>query len=89
MYIGNLEIMKRFKKFIFIISLLLPLLFFTNNINAQTGPPPPPGGGHGQHGSHPGGSAPLGGGLFILMGLGIAYGGKKWQDYKNSESGGE
>ena len=37
-------------------------------------PPPPPGGGHGQSGNQ---RAPIGGGLFILLGLGAAYGGVK------------
>ena len=41
------------------------------------GPPPPPGAGHGASGNQTGGNAPIGGGLFILMGLGAAYGGRK------------
>ena len=41
------------------------------------GPPPPPGTGHGQTGNQNGGSAPVGGGMFILLALGSAYGGKK------------
>ena len=44
---------------------------------AQGPPPPPPGSGHGQSGNQTGGNAPVGGGLFILLGLGAAYGGKK------------
>jgi len=40
------------------------------------GPPPPPGD-HGGTGNSNAGSAPIGGGLFILMGLGAAYGAKK------------
>ena len=44
-------------------------------------PPPPPGGssgpGDGGHGNELGGNAPIGGGLFILLGLGAAYGGRK------------
>ena len=40
------------------------------------GPPPPPSG-HGANGNQTGGNAPIGGGLFILMGLGAAYGGRK------------
>ncbi len=51
--------------------------------NGFTQPPPPPtGAGHGASGNQTGGNAPLGSGLFILLGLGAAYGGKKlykWQ----------
>ena len=39
------------------------------------GPPPPPSGGHGQTGNQTGGSAPLGGGMFIMLTLGAVYGG--------------
>jgi len=41
------------------------------------GPPPPPSGGHGQTGNQTGGSAPLGGGMFIMLTLGAVYGGIK------------
>jgi len=53
--------------------------FITSNISAQTDPPPPPSG-HGESGNQApggGGGAPIGGGLFILLGLGAAYGVKK------------
>ncbi len=43
-------------------------------------PPPPPGGaggGDNESGNSQGGRAPIGGGLFILLGLGAAYGGRK------------
>jgi len=41
-------------------------------------PPPPPEGGHGQGGSQvPGGGAPVGSGITILLALGAGYGGKK------------
>ena len=39
--------------------------------------PPPPGNGHGQNSNQSGGGAPVGSGLFILLGLGAVYGGKK------------
>lgn len=39
------------------------------------GPPPPPN--HNSEGNQEGGRAPIGGGLFILLGLGSAYGGYK------------
>ena len=56
-------------------------------VNAQPGaPPPPPGNGHGQTGNQSGGSAPIGGGLAILLSMGAAYGGRKvykhWQTQK-------
>ena len=40
-------------------------------------PAPPTGAGHGASGNQNGGNAPVGGGLFILLGLGAAYGSKK------------
>ena len=46
-------------------------------LNAKAADPPPPPPGHGETGNVPGGGAPIGGGLFILLGLGAAYGGKK------------
>ncbi len=48
-------------------------------VSAQ-GPPPPPSGSEGSggtSGNQLGGNAPIGGGLFILLGLGAAYGGRK------------
>jgi len=48
---------------------------------AQDPPPPPPGGGHGQGGNQtPGGSAPVGSGLVVMIALGAAYGSKKIYD---------
>lgn len=46
---------------------------------AQGGPPPPPSGGHGETTNQlpEGGNAPVGGGLAILLGLGIAWGAGK------------
>ncbi len=59
-------------------TLMIALVFslFAYNGFAQV-PPPPPNGGHGQSGNQNGGSAPIGGGMFILLGLGAAYGGRK------------
>jgi hypothetical protein len=54
----------------------------TTNLLAQAPPPPPPG--HGSTGNQTGGNAPIGGGLFILLGLGAAYGGKKIYDIKKA-----
>ncbi len=64
------------KKQIKTITLVAILSLVSFNGFAQV-PPPPPNGGHGQSGNQNGGSAPIGGGLFVLLGLGAAYGGKK------------
>ncbi len=63
------------------LKILVVLLFVSTaySVSAQ-GPPPPPAGGDntsGAGGNNLGGNAPIGGGLFILLGLGAAYGGRK------------
>jgi len=65
-------------------SILILLIFFglsTNQIFASSPPPPPPG--HGSSGNVPGGGAPVGSGLAVLLGLGAVYGGvrfyKQWK----------
>ena len=64
----------RFK--ILAISLTLGLLFGISAIAFTQPPPPPPQ--HGQEGnSSPGGTAPVGSGIALLIGLGAAYGGRK------------
>ena len=56
---------------------------FSFDLLAQVPPPPPPT--HGDTGNQTGGNAPIGGGLFILVGLGAAYAGKKlYQSNKES-----
>jgi len=55
--------------------LVITGLTFSLDSIAQAPPPPPPA--HGSNGNQTGGNAPIGGGLFILLGLGAAYGGKK------------
>jgi hypothetical protein len=59
--------------------------FLTNGVLAQ-GPPDPPDG-HGQdEDQDPGGNAPISGGVFILLGLGAAYGAKKaFENKRKSE----
>ena len=52
-------------------------LAFSFDSIGQTTPPQPPSAGHGQSDNQEGGQAPIGGGLFILLGLGAAYGGRK------------
>jgi hypothetical protein len=54
---------------------LFSLLLGSQQLISQ--PPPPPPGGHGDTGNQNAGNAPIGGGLFILLGLGAAYGAKK------------
>ena len=56
---------------VIIATLLIPLLSM-----GQNPPPPPPG--HGESGNVPGGGAPAGSGLLIMLGLGGAYGGYKF-----------
>ncbi len=65
------------KKHILSFAFTLLLGLFSFNAFSQSPPPPPTGVGHGQTGNQNGGSAPIGGGLFIMLGLGAAYGGKK------------
>jgi hypothetical protein len=64
--------MKKLNKILLIV--LITVTFTSVDIFAQVpGPPPPPN--HNSEGNTPGGRAPIGGGLFILLGLGAAYGG--------------
>ncbi len=65
------------KKHIKTIVLSIAMILLTTVGFSQSPPPPPTGAGHGQTGNQNGGSAPIGGGLFILLGLGAVYGGKK------------
>ena len=71
------------KKTIIITLLVIIASVTTTSLFAQAPPPPPPG--HGQTGNQTGGNAPIGGGLFILIGLGAAYGGKKLYDLKKEK----
>lgn len=59
--------------------LVFALLFFTYDVVAQTQAPPPPAHGN-QSQTVPGGSAPVGGGLLLLIAMGSAYGLKKIYD---------
>jgi hypothetical protein len=70
------------KKNILIISLILTFMFWVNNTYADDTAPPPPSGHGSTTNEASGGGAPIGGGLFILLGLGAAYGGKKVYDMK-------
>jgi hypothetical protein len=62
--------------------LTLTLLISVHTMSiAQPPPPPPPGGGHGLPGNQPSG-APVGEGVFLLIGLAGIYGGKKVYDLR-------
>jgi len=68
--------MKTLTKILLIV--IITFATISSEVFAQAPPPPPPG--HGSTGNQTGGNAPIGGGLFILMALGAAYGGKKLYD---------
>lgn len=70
--------MKKTLKYLPVLLMLVAWLW-TAQTFAQGTPPPPPSGGHGATGNQPptGGSAPIGGGLAIMLVLGAAYAGKK------------
>ncbi len=74
--------MRKIQK-ILVIMLVALATTLSANLFAQDAPPPPPAGGHGQSGNK--GAAPIGGGLFILLGLGAAYGGKKLYDLRKEK----
>ena len=65
------------KKQIITFAFTIIFTLFAYNGFSQGPPAPPTGAGHGQSGNQNGGNAPISGGLFILLGLGAAYGGKK------------
>ena len=71
--------------YVFTALLIFILLLSINQYGlAQTPPPPPPNGGHGLSGSQaPSDSgAPIGDGMFILIGLAGSYAGKKIYNQK-------
>ena len=73
------------KKFISIFTVLVISLFLSIPVSNATEPGEPPGGpGTGEEPI--GGGAPIGGGTFILIALGAAYGGKKIYNYRKKES---
>jgi hypothetical protein len=80
------------KKIVTQLAIILVLTTAINpHLSAQQSPPDPPGN-HGQSGNQEAGSnsAPIGGGLGILLALGAAYGGKKvykaWQQKDELEA---
>jgi len=59
------------------------LVFSTSVFAQDPPPPPPPGGGHGAGGSQvPGGGAPIGSGLVLLIAMAAGYGGKKVYNFR-------
>ncbi len=63
---------------------LIIILLFSIGVSAQNPPDPP--GGHGEENDQePGGSAPVDGGVFMLLGLGALYAGKKVYELKTAE----
>ena len=69
------------KKKMLLISLVF--IFFTiPPLYSQTAPSPPD---PRSTGNTSGGGAPIGGGLFIMLGLGAAYAGKKIYQYKHQD----
>lgn len=68
------------------ITLILTLFMGWSLVAMAQGPPPPPSGGHGSEtNGDPGGPAPIGGGIAILLSLGAAYGGRKVYKYWQSQ----
>jgi len=78
--------MKNIAKLFVMTFFVLVLLVSPTSAFAQDPPPPPPGGGHGAGGSQvPGGGAPIGSGLVLLISLAAGYGGKKVYDFKKQK----
>ena len=76
--------MKNTKKYI--LRTFAILLFVGASITVFSQPPPPPAGTENNQGNKLDGNAPISGGLFILLGLGVAYGGRKaYSLYKPEE----
>ena len=60
------------------LNILIIIFFLSISVSGIAQPPPPPPGGSNTQGNKlDGGGAPIGGGLFILLGLAAAYGGRK------------
>jgi hypothetical protein len=65
-----------------ILTVTVFLLMFNSVTNAQAPPPPEGSGGVSGNGNVPGGGAPIGSGLIILMVLGAGYGAKKVYSFR-------
>jgi hypothetical protein len=67
------------------VCLCLTIFFSIHTVSlAQPPPPPPPSIGHGGNGNVPGSGAPVGEGMFLLIGLAGFYGGKKMYDLRKT-----
>lgn len=64
------------------ISLTLALFFSIQTVSLAQPPPPPPPSIHGGTKNVPGSGAPIGEGMFFLIGLAGLYGGKKMYDLR-------
>ena len=61
------------------------VLFSIHTVSLSQPPPPPPSIGHGSSGNNPpGAGAPIGEGMFLLIGLAGLYGGKKMLSLRKS-----
>lgn len=76
------SVMKNIIKNILAYTLLICFILLATNIFADL-PPDPGTGGPGTGDIPVGGGSPIGGGLFILLSLGIAYGSKKLFELRN------
>ncbi len=63
---------------------LIVIGILLTSVSFSQGPPAPPSG-QGSTGNQNGGNAPVGSGIAILLGLGIAYGSKKVYDLKKED----
>jgi hypothetical protein len=61
---------------------IITIIFFILPFQSYSQGAPPPPGQHGQSGNQAAGNAPIGSGLILLLGFGIAYGGKKVYNIK-------
>lgn len=82
--------MKNIVQKVKLLLVLMLLMMLHCSIYGQSVPPAPPDGGHGATGNQApgdeGGSAPVGSGVAILIGLGAAYAGKKvYNTYNNGK----
>jgi len=69
------------KKLIYIIVMII-ISNIPQSSFSQTKIPDPPFQHGSTHDEPNGGGAPIGGGVLILLGLGVAYGGKKYYDFR-------
>jgi len=77
--------MKKLFNKIMLAALLMAGLCITDSASAQP-PPPPPTGGTGSSQDQPiGGTAPIGGGLILLLSMGAGYAIKKFYSNENAQ----